>query len=245
MITPSRLALSASAVHAAALLLVGCTGSAETPPTSSATPDDSSSTGDVGDDFEAAWLDDGRMFSIVTWGSSSCVPIVDEISAEGQKVTLSLSDAPDDGGAEKVCTADFAPRASIGGLPAGVDPTKDVEFVVTLGEITEDVELDGNAALTGTPGDATDYLPSAGWFDDEGIVLLTWGSSTCPPVVENVDVQDAGATVTFATEDGACTMDMVPRATLLGMTGDVDDDEDFVLTLVGGNLDGTVNVLRG
>src|SRR5690606_29565730 len=97
----------------------------------------------------------------------------------------------------------------------------------------------------GTPGDATDYLPSAGWFDDEGIVLLTWGSSTCPPVVENVDVQDAGATVTFATEDGACTMDMVPRATLLGMTGDVDDDEDFVLTLVGGNLDGTVNVLRG
>jgi hypothetical protein len=245
MITPSRLALSASAVLAAALLLVGCTGSAETPPTSSATPDDSSSTGDVGDDFEAAWLDDGRMFSIVTWGSSSCVPIVDEISAEGQKVTLSLSDAPDDGGAEKVCTADFAPRASIGGLPAGVDPTKDVEFVVTLGEITEDVELDGNAALTGTPGDATDYLPSAGWFDDEGIVLLTWGSSTCPPVVENVDVQDAGATVTFATEDGACTMDMVPRATLLGMTGDVDDDEDFVLTLVGGNLDAAVNVLRG
>jgi hypothetical protein len=245
MITPSRLALSASAVLAAALLLVGCTGSAETPPTSSATPDDSSSIGDVGDDFEAAWLDDGRMFSIVTWGSSSCVPIVDEISAEGQKVTLSLSDAPDDGGAEKVCTADFAPRASIGGLPAGVDPTKDVEFVVTLGEITEDVELDGNAALTGTPGDATDYLPSAGWFDDEGIVLLTWGSSTCPPVVENVDVQDAGATVTFATEDGACTMDMVPRATLLGMTGDVDDDEDFVLTLVGGNLDAAVNVLRG
>jgi hypothetical protein len=185
------------------------------------------------------------MFSIVTWGSSSCVPIVDEISAEGQKVTLSLIDAPNDDGTERVCTADFAPRASIGGLPAGVDPTKDVEFVVTLGEITEDVELDGNAALTGTPGDATDYLPSAGWFDDEGIVLVTWGSSTCPPVVENVEVQDAGATVTFATEVGACTMDMVPRATLLGMTGDVDDDEDFVLTLVGGNLDAAVNVLRG
>lgn len=29
------------------------------------------------------------------------------------------------------------------------------------------------------------------------------------------------------------------------MSSDVDDDEDFVLTLVGDNLDGTVNVLRG
>ncbi|WP_417509987.1 hypothetical protein [Microbacterium sp.] len=246
MITPSRLVLSASAALAAALLLVGCTGSAgEQPPTSSAAPDDSNSTDDIGDDFEAAWLDNGRMFSIVTWGSSSCVPIVDEISAEGQKVTVSLVDAPNADGSERVCTADFAPRASIGGLPEGVDPTKDVEFIVTLGDITEDVELDGNAALTGTGGEATDYEPSAGWFDDDGIVLLTWGSSTCPPIVENVEVQDAGATVTFTTEDGACTMDMVPRATLLGMSDDVDDDEDFTLTLVGGNLDGAVHVLRG
>ena len=74
MISPSRLVLSVSAALAAALLLAGCTGSPEsTPPTSSATPDDSSNIDDLGDDFEAAWLDNGRMFAIVTGGSSSCV----------------------------------------------------------------------------------------------------------------------------------------------------------------------------
>lgn len=246
MITPSRLVLSASAALAAALLIVGCSSSpgSETP-TSSPEPDGSGSTVPVdGDGMEAAWLDDGRLFALVSWGSSTCVPIVDEVSADGQKVTVSLVDAPADDEQEVPCTADLAPRASIGGLPEGVDPTKDVEFVVTLGELTEDVELDGNAALTGVPGESTDYAPSAGWFDDEGIVLLTWGSSSCAPVVDDIEVQDGGATVTFATVEGACTMDMVPRATLLGV-GDHDDDAPFTLTLVGDNLDGTVEVIRG
>jgi hypothetical protein len=67
-------------------------------------------------------------------------------------------------------------------------------------------------------------------------------------VVESVEEQQGGATVTFATEDGVCTMDMVPRATVLAFGGDDDDDHDdgeFVLTLVGGNLDGMVSVLKG
>lgn len=245
MITASRLALSASAALAAALLIVGCSASpGEQGPTSSATPDDSGNTA-TGDenDIEAAWLDEGRMFGLVTWGSSTCVPMIDEVSAEGQKVTVSLVDAPSDDGKEKACTSDFAPRASIGALPEGVDPTKDVELLVTFGDITDDVDLDGNPALAGVPGGATSYVPSAGWFDDEGIVLLTWGSSSCPPLVDNLEVQDAGATVTFKTEDGVCTMDMAPRATVLGIDGDFDDEEEFTLTLVGANLDGTVSVL--
>ena len=247
MITPSRLVLSASAALAAALLIVGCSSSPGSgAPTGSPEPGDSGTTTPVeGDEIEAAWLDDGRLFAIVTWGSSTCVPIVDEVSAEGQKVTVALADAPSGGEEEVPCTADLAPRASIGGLPEGVDPTKDVEFVVTFGDITEDVELDGNAALTGVPGESTEYAPSAGWFDDNGIVLLTWGSSTCAPVVENIEVQDGGATVTFETADGVCTMDMAPRATILGVDDHDDDDESFTLTLVGDNLDGTVEVIRG
>lgn len=245
MFSTSRIALSASALFAAALLIAGCAADPQAPG-SSAEPDDTVVDDSLGDDageMEAAWLDDGRMFAIVSWGSSNCVPLVDEIAADGQKVTLSLVVAPNDDGTEVACTADFAPRASIGGLPEGVDPTKDVEFVVTMGDITEDVELDGNSALTGTGGEPTDYAPSAGWFDDEGIVLLTWGSSTCVPNVENLEVTDGGATVTFATTDGACTRDMVPRATLLGIPDDAEDDDDFTLTLVGDNLDGTVKVL--
>jgi len=246
MITASRLALTASAALAAALLLAGCTASSgEQPPTSSADPGaDSSDASDDHGDVEAAWLDDGRMFAVVTWGSSTCVPMVEEVTAVGQKVTVSLVDAPGEDGKEKACTADLAPRASVAALPEGVDPKKDVELDVTLGDITDDVDLVGNELLTGTPGGSTEYAPSAGWFDDEGIVLLTWGSSTCPPIVEDLEIEDAGATVTFTTEDRACTMDMVPRATILG--GDFPSvDADFTLTLVGDNLDGTVSVLRG
>ncbi|WP_194421494.1 hypothetical protein [Microbacterium abyssi] len=250
----SRLALSAAAALAAALLLTGCAWSpGGQSPESSATPDDGGTTAPVSsDDVEAAWLDDGRMFAIVTWGSSTCIPVVDEITAEGQNVAVSLIDAPSADGAEQACTADLAPRASVGAFPEGVDPTKDVEFTVTMGDVTDDVDLDGNAALTGVPGDTTEFAPSAGWFDDEGIVLLTWGSSTCPPMVEGVEEQAGGATVTFTTQDGVCTMDMAGRATVIGLSDDdaADDDADrddgeFTLTLVGDNLDGTVSVIRG
>src|SRR5690606_37900992 len=133
----------------------------------------------------------------------------------GQTVRVALADAPTD---DEViaCTDDHAPRASIGALPEGVDPTQDVEVIVTVGDITDDVDLDGNPELTGVPGQPTEYAPSAGWFDDEGIVLLTWGSSGCPPIVENVEEQAGGATVTFTTEDRVCTMDMAPRAPAIG-----------------------------
>lgn len=256
MTSPSRLVLAASTALAAALLVAGCapTSSAPAPaPTSSATSDGSgSATQPRGeDDVEAAWLDGGRMFAIVTWGSSTCVPIVDEVAGDGQKVTVSLMDAPSSDDEVRACTDDLAARASVGAIPEGVDPTKDVEFIVTLGDVTDDVDLDGNPGLTATPGSSTDYAPSAGWFDDEGVVLLTWGSSTCPPIVEGLEEQAGGATVTFTTEDGMCTMDMAPRATVLGFSDDDDDSDDdaddgeFVLTLVGGNLDATVPVLRG
>ncbi|MGM7668001.1 hypothetical protein [Microbacterium sp. A93] len=248
MTSSLRLAMSAAAVLATALLVVGCSSSpGSSTPTSDATPDDSgsSTTPVTDDDIEAAWLDNGRLFAIVTWGSSTCVPVVDEVTANGQTVTVALADAPSADGAETACTADLAPRASIGGVPEGVDPTKDVEFVVTVDGVTDDAELDGNAALTGTPGSETDYAPSAGWFDDEGVVLLTWGSSTCPPIVENLEEQPGGATVTFKTEDRQCTMDMAPRATMLGFSDDIDDDGDFILTLVGDNLDGAVTVMKG
>lgn len=231
---------------AAALLVTGCTSTpGSSTPTSSASPDDTSTAPPAEDDIEAAWLDDGRMFAIVTWGSSTCVPLVDEVTGDGQRVTVSLADPPSSDGAEKACTADLSARASIGALPEGVDPTKDVEFIVTVGDVTDDVDLDGNPALTGTPGSSTEFGPSAGWFDDEGAVLLTWGSSTCLPIVESIEEQAGGATVTLATEDRACTMDMAPRATILGFSGEIDDDSEFTLTLVGGNLDATVPVLRG
>ncbi len=190
--------------------------------------------------MEAAWLDGGRMFAVVTWGSSTCVPTVDEATAEGQTVAVTLNA----GDPSQACTEDLVPRASLGSLPEGVDPTTDVELIVTLGDVTDDIDLDGNAALAGGAGE---YEPSAGWFDDAGIVLLTWGSSTCAPILENVEASVGGATVTFKTEDRVCTMDMAPRATIVPLTGlpDDADDDEFTLTLVGDNLDATVPVIKG
>lgn len=225
---------------AAALLVAGCTtGPGSETPTSSPAP----SAGNVDDqnDVEGALLDGGRMFAVITWGSSSCVPQVDQVSAKGQTVTVSLVD-PD--GADKVCTADFSPRASVGALPEGVDPTADITLNVTYGDIADDVDLDGDPAATGTPGTSTEYLPSAGWFDDGGLVLLTWGSSSCPPVVESLEGSGNAGTATFVTDaNQVCTMDMAPRATMLDFGDDtVEDDGTFTLTLVGGGLDGTVEV---
>ncbi|NKF34041.1 hypothetical protein HER21_47300, partial [Pseudomonas sp. BGM005] len=84
-------------------------------------------------------------FAVVTWGSSTCVPQVDTVSANGQTVMVELVDSGD---ADAVCPADMAQRASVGGLPEGVDPTKEITLQVTHGDVTDDVDLDGDASFT-------------------------------------------------------------------------------------------------
>ncbi|WEK62041.1 MAG: hypothetical protein P0Y60_04590 [Candidatus Microbacterium colombiense] len=241
MTSSSRVLVSVLGVFAAALLVAGCTaGPGSQTPTSSPAPSDAGA--DDTNDVEGALLDDGRMFAVVTWGSSTCVPQVDQVSASGQTVTVTLVDPTSDD-AEKACTADLAPRASIGALPEGVDPTADITLQVTYGDVVDDVDLDGDAAATGTPGTSTEYQPSAGWFDDGSLVLLTWGSSSCAPVVESLEGSGNAGTVTFVTDaDQVCTMDMAPRATIVSFGDDAVEDDGFVLTLVGGGLDGTVSV---
>lgn len=229
----------AALLAAAALVLTGCTSDAG-PATPVSTPEPSAPAVSpeppaASDDaeLEAAWLDEGRFFAVVTWGSSTCVPVVETTTAEGQTVTVTFAEED----ATRPCTADYAPRASIAPLPEGVDPTEDVEVVVTLGDTTLRTELDGDDDLTAS-GEPTQYAPSAGWFDDRQLVLLTWGSSSCPPVVESIEESSDSATITFAAETGACTRDMVPSSTVLGFSETVDDDDDFVVTLQGAGFDG-------
>lgn len=189
---------------------------------------------------EAVWLDQGRLIGLVTWGSSSCVPFADESAAAGQDITVDLSDTVE-GQEELPCTADMAPRVTVIGTPAGVDPHKDAKITVNYNKQKLALDLDGESALEGTPGEATDYLPSAAWMDDEsGIVLLTWGSSTCVPVAKSIEKSETGVLATFAEQTGPCTMDMAPRATILGVSEKVDGQ---VLTLVGDNLDSTVQLI--
>lgn len=243
MATPTRVVAALTAL-AAALLIAGCTSTpGADAPTSAPSTSPGASGDDDFDDVEATLLDDGRMFAVVTWGSSTCVPQVDQVSAEGQTVSVTLVEPAAEGDGEKACTADMAARASVGAIPEGVDPTQEITLQVTYGDVVDDVDLDGDASFTGTPGSSTEYTPSAGWFDDGSLVLLTWGSSSCAPVVENLEGSGASGTATFVTDDTqVCTMDMAPRATLLEFGDDAVDDDGFVLTLVGGGLDGTVEV---
>ena len=239
--TPSRarLVLSTLVIAGATLLVAGCSASPGSTPAPTSKDVDTATTTPPGGDImatevEAAWLDDGRGIAVVTWGSSTCVPIAGDVSTEGQTISVSLTNS-----AEKACTDDLVPRAVYIGVPEGVDVTQDVELAVAYGGGTQDADLDGLAQAPEGPGE---QKPSAGWFEDGGIALLTWGSSTCRPLIEDVEQSDAGATVTFKTTDRVCTMDLAPRVTTI-LLPDEHDDGPFELTLVGDNLDATVPVI--
>lgn len=243
MSLPRLLSLPAAlALTAVALLTAGCAAGPGAPaPTSSADPSSSASASADGvvsafSDIEAVWLDSGRGLAVVTWGSSSCAPEVADVSGGEQRIDITLA-----GSAEKACTDDLAPRALYLDVPDGVDVSKDVELRVAHGARTDHLDLD---ALAEAPP-ARDGQPqaSAGWFEDDGIVLLTWGSSSCAPVVEAVEPDPDGARATFQDADGVCTMDFAPRATPIILPDEVERDRrPFTLTLTGGGLDGKVGV---
>ncbi|GAA5154566.1 hypothetical protein GCM10025768_25920 [Microbacterium pseudoresistens] len=149
-------------------------------------------------------------------------------------MTLSVADE------KAACTADYAPRASFLAVPEGIDPSSDVVLTVSGDGSDTEIILAGDGSLMGVPGEGTDYAPSAGWYDATGVVLLTWGSSSCPPIVESVEPSSDGATVSFRSEDRACTMDMAPRLTVLDIGARPEGPQ--VLTLVGDNLDGAVPI---
>ena len=238
-----RLIPSMLALAAVALLAAGCSTTPASPAPTSTDRTDATAPSQPkepsGDDIEAAWLAGGASIGIVTWGSSSkdCQPAQADVKADGQILEVTLTDRAD---GQTPCTADFGPRAIAFPVPGGVDVTKDVEVNVTYGEIKADADLDGLPAAPADPGMGQ---PSAGWFDDQGILLMTYGSSSCPPVVQDVTMADAGATVTFATVDRVCTMDLAPRVTVIQLPQEPKDDRAFTLTLTGDHLDGEVPVI--
>lgn len=207
-------------------VLAGCASSSGGTPT--ATPDASGST-DA--EIDAAWLDDGRIIGLVTIGSSTCVPMADaaKLEADGS-LAVSLVE-PDENTA---CTSDLVPRVTLVEVPEGVDPAQNLAITVSGDGFAGTAELDGAEGLGG--GGMTDYLPSAGWTNEDGqFVLVTWGSSTCVPVIADVAASGpAEVTVTFVAPaaDEVCTMDMVPRATVAVVDG-LEEESDVSLVLAG------------
>lgn len=216
-------------------VLAACaTGSGGTPSTAPTASDDDGGSGEE-QEVGAAWLDGGRAIGIVTQGSSTCVPTAEETTYADGVLNVTLVDVDGDA----ACTADLAPRASLVMVPGDVDPTQDLEIKVTGEGWHGDTELGGVAGLTS--GGETDYLPSAGFTDVDGqFVILTWGSSSCVPVIENTELTSATEiTVTFATPpaDQVCTMDMAPRGTVASVLEVEDDSADIFAILTGAEFD--------
>ncbi len=171
----------------------------------------------------AAWLDSGRLIAVTTVGSSSCIPVAEaaELQPDGA-VRVELVDPAWKGGSARACTADAVPRVSLVGAPEGVDPAQDLRIDVAYGNAAGTAVLAGVPGLAG-PGSATDDAPSASWVGADGdLVFLTWGSSSCAPVVADVAATaPAEVTLTFATPpaDRVCTLDMAPRVGLVADPG--------------------------
>ena len=227
-----RLASLAGATLLAAGFLAGCAGTAGSG-TGSPEPSETAPAGSDEIEVEAAWLDGGRMIGIVTEGSSTCVPSAGEVTYDNGVLDVELVEAP----ADTACTSDLVPRATVVGLPEGIDTTQELEVRVTGDGYHGEADLDPVPGLD--QSGETDYLPSAGWTDNDGqFVILTWGSSTCVPAIESVEGSGEEVTVTFATppEDQACTMDMAPRAVVAQVDG-VDDEAEVYAILTGAEFD--------
>ncbi len=119
----SRL-LAAAVVVLAGLALAGCSGGQSKPvkdytgePRGVDAPASS-----AGGASWAAWLDGGKQFGIVLYGSSTCPPTIASVSVVADN-QLKATPAAAPGG---VCTHDYVPHTTVFDRPAGVTTTSDV-----------------------------------------------------------------------------------------------------------------------
>ncbi|MFH8251540.1 hypothetical protein ACH3VR_14305 [Microbacterium sp. B2969] len=221
------------ALALAGLLLAGCAST--TSGTSASSPEPATEeTATPDPDLGAAWLDNGNMIGLVTLGSSTCVPVAEEATYTDGTLNVTLA-AP---AASTPCTSDLVPRVTLVSVPKGVDASKNLPIEVSGDQYLGQVELPGVSGLTGTG--ETDYNPSAGWATVQGqFVILTWGSSSCPPVIQDVAATGpAEVTVTYETPaaNQVCTMDMAPRAAVAAVN-DLEETTGVSAILTGDAFD--------
>lgn len=139
-----KILVRAAVVLAASCLLAGCAAETPTKPTETAPPASVSETvapgvpdgwedridqNRLGEQILTGWIEEGKTFAVVTWGSSSCVPIADSIEATADNSLLvSFVASPNE-----VCTADMAPTTHTFALPSGATK-RPIELTVVLTE---------------------------------------------------------------------------------------------------------------
>ena len=227
----SRLSLLAG-LGLAGLLTASLAACATESPGTASTPASTESVSPESSDLAAGWLEGGTLIGLVTFGSSTCLPVVADATVAGDVLTVTFNeDEPD-----KACTRDYVPRISLVTVPGDVDPSKDL--TIELAASDESVVLPGVEGLT--PTEADFGSPSAGWTQSEGMfVFLTYGSSGCLPVVDTVEATAAAeVTVTFSEPEPnrACTMDLAPQPNF-GWVEGLESTTDAELVLTGDSYD--------
>ena len=187
-------------------------------------------------ELDAAWLDDGRAIGIVTLGSSTCVPMAGEPTYDAATSTLTVELTDPDG---EACTRDLVPRATLVRAARGRRPDQGPRD-------RGDRHLRRRHRPRRRPGAdrrrrRADRVPAERRLVRRraAFVILTWGSSSCAPVLEDVEATGpAEVTVTFATPaaDQVCTMDMAPRVTVAAVRTSR-RTRDVQLILTGGEFD--------
>lgn len=143
-----RILAQAAAVVAATCLLVSCaaetpTKPTETPPPATVSesvapgvPDGWESRIDqnrLGEQILTGWIEEGKTFAVVIWGSSSCVPIADSIDSNADNsMVLTFRASPNE-----VCTADMSPSTHTFALPKRVTQ-RPIELTVVLPDAEQD-----------------------------------------------------------------------------------------------------------
>ena len=235
----SALLAGLGALVLASVALAGC---ASPEPNAPATAEPTEEAPLPDPDLGAAWLDGGRLIGLVTLGSSTCVPQAEEAELVDGVLEVTLVEPE----ADEACTADLVPRVTLVDVPEDADPAEALPISVSGENYFGEVDLAGVEGLSS--GGETDYLPSAGWATVQGqFIVLTWGSSTCVPVISDVAATGAAeVTVTYEAppENQVCTMDMVSRAAVTAVNG-LTGVPDVQALLTGGEFDNVAIPIYG
>lgn len=226
-----RLAPVIAGLSLAVVALAGCATTPGAAPSEPAPGGDAAAVG-------AAWLAGGSLIAVVTEGSSTCRPFVEDAVLDEGVLVVTLTEMT---GEDQACTADLVKRGTVIGVPEGVEPGTGIDIQVTLDGAFGETRLDGYAGSAA----ADEYTTSAGWVDGHTLALLTWGSSSCAPVVESVSVESPSSIAVSFIEpaaDQVCTMDMAPRVAVVTLDGDVDRDATISISGGSGFSDGEIPI---
>ena len=203
------------------ILATGCTAPEpqRTPTSAGSTPreDEAALT-----DAAVGWLTVST-FALRTW-DEHCGPYVEDIRADGQKISLRLNDFP---------TADCTTASWRHGLfvevPSGVDASRTVDVVVTdpHGDV-HGLSLPGLETGETARGTAIEPTAAVAPLEAGELAVLTWSACLAAaafvePVGENL------GQIRFEADESTCAGDIRPQVSIIDVP-DFDDDAQWWMT---------------